>query len=336
MTANGDVLISLRDVRTRFGAVRAVDGVDLDIRRGETVGLVGESGSGKTTLARTILRLTDAAAGTIFYDGRDVTHLRGAELRRLRRRVQMIFQDPYASLSPRMRVSALLTEPYRINGIPPAERRSVAELLEMVELSAEQATKYPHELSGGQARRVGIARALALTPEFLIADEPTSGLDVSAAASILNVMKDLGTRLGLTYLVITHNLNVVGYIADRIAVMYGGRVAEIGPAEAVLDRPAHPYTRALLSAVSEPDPRNRPEVGKLLLPGEIPSPRNPPPGCRFHTRCPHAEGASFVVPPELEPVDAEHLVACHHWERVAAAPARAGEGASGRSGALHS
>jgi peptide/nickel transport system ATP-binding protein len=313
---DADILVRLREVRTRFGAVRAVDGVDLDIRRGETLGLVGESGSGKTTLARTILRLAELSSGAIYYDGRDISQLRARELRKLRRRVQMIFQDPYASLSPRLRVSYLITEPYRINKVPPSEQYGVDELLEMVELSREQASKYPHELSGGQARRVGIARALALRPEFLVADEPTAGLDVSAAAAILNVMKDLATRLRLTYLVITHNLNVVGYIADRVAVMYLGQLAEIGDADAVLEHPAHPYTRALLAAAADPAVRNGGETEKLILPGEIPSPKNPPAGCRFHTRCPYAEGISYEVPPALQPTERDQLVACHHWRRV--------------------
>ena len=228
----------------------------------------------------------------------------------------MIFQDPYSSLSPRLRVSYLLTEPYQINGVPQGEQHSVDELLAMVELSSEQSSKYPHELSGGQARRVGIARALALNPDFLIADEPTSGLDVSAAAAILNLMKDLGRRLGLTYLVITHNLNVVGYIADRIAVMYLGQIVEIGPGERVLTAPAHPYTLGLLSALSEPDPSRTGRRHRLLLPGEIPSPRNPPPACRFHTRCPFATDICRELAPPLAPIEAGHAVACHHWQRV--------------------
>ncbi len=323
MTAGAEPLVRVRDLRTHFGAVRAVDGVDLDIRRGETLGLVGESGSGKTTLARTVLRLTDATDGQVSFDGRDVTRLRGRALRRLRGRMQMIFQDPYASLSPRLKVSYLLTEPYTINRVPEPERRSVSELLDMVELSSEQARKYPHELSGGQARRVGIARALALQPEFLVADEPTSGLDVSAAAAILNLMKELGERLELTYLVITHNLNVVGYIADRIAVMYLGRLAEVGPADSVIDDPVHPYTRALLSAVSDVDPRRRGDVHTLLPPGEIPSPADPPAGCRFHPRCRYAEERSRTDVPELEEVAPGHVVACHYWRKVRAAPAAA-------------
>ena len=326
-----DVIVSVRGLTTHFALhrgimsrlvrhpaapVRAVDGVDLDIRQGEIVGLVGESGSGKTTLGRTILRLTPSTGGRIVFDGRDVTHLRGGELRRLRRRMQMVFQDPHASLSPRLNVSYLLTEPYRINAVPPEERYDVGELLEMVELSRELASKYPHELSGGQARRVGIARALAVRPEFLVTDEPTSGLDVSAAAAVLNLMKDLAARLGLTYLVITHNLSVLDYIADRLAVMYLGRLAEVGPTTRLLDEPAHPYTQALLAAISEADPRLARGERRLLLPGEIPSPRNPPPGCRFHTRCPYADDRSRTEEPLLEETEPDHLVACHHWRRI--------------------
>jgi oligopeptide/dipeptide ABC transporter ATP-binding protein len=309
-------LVSLRDVHTHFDGVRAVDGVDLEIVRGGSVGLVGESGSGKTTLGKTILRLVHATSGEIDFDGRDLSRLGRTDLRRLRRRMQMVFQDPHASLSPRLRVSYLLTESYRINRIPPTEQIDVRDLLDMVELSPELASKYPHELSGGQARRVGIARALALQPDFLVADEPTSGLDVSAAAAVLNLMKDLGTRLGLTYLIITHNLDVVGHVADRIAVMYLGRLAEVGPSDRIFDAPSHPYTRALLEAVPEPDPRNRRVDQRLLLSGEIPSPRNPPPGCRFHTRCPYAQPRCREEMPELEEVEPRHLVSCHFWREV--------------------
>jgi oligopeptide/dipeptide ABC transporter ATP-binding protein len=334
--AQDDALVTVRGLRTHFfdrrwwfegltgrpaEAVRAVDGVDLDIRRGETLGLVGESGSGKTTLGKAILRLAPITEGQVFFDGQEITRLTGPRLRRLRRRMQMIFQDPYSSLSPRLRVSYLLTEPYRINDVPHEERHSVEELLEMVELSPELAPKYPHELSGGQARRVGIARALALNPEFLVADEPTAGLDVSAGAKILNLMRDLATRLGLTYLVITHNLAIVDYVADRLAVMYLGKVFETGPTERVLDAPAHPYTHALLSSISEPDPRRRRDRVDAVPPGEIPSPRNPPPGCRFHPRCPYAEERSRVEVPELEEVEAGHFVACHFWEKIRAAEA---------------
>jgi peptide/nickel transport system ATP-binding protein len=333
-----DPLVSVKGLRTWFAerrgwldrrlghepsAVRAVDGVDLEIRRGETLGLVGESGSGKTTLGKAILRLAPVTEGEILFDGSDVSRMRPGELRRLRGRMQMIFQDPYSSLNPRLRASYLLTEPYRINDVPSEERYSVDELLEMVELSSELGGKFPHELSGGQARRIGIARALALRPEFLVADEPTAGLDVSAGAQILNLMHDLQERLGLTYLVITHNLGIVDYIADRLAVMYLGKLFEVGPTVQVLDTPAHPYTHALLSAVSEPDPRLRRGRARLLPPGEIPSPRNPPPGCRFHTRCPFAEERSRTEVPELEEVEPGHLVACHFWEKVRAEMTRA-------------
>jgi oligopeptide/dipeptide ABC transporter ATP-binding protein len=230
--------------------------------------------------------------------------------------MQMIFQDPYSSLSPRLRVSYLLTEPYKIHHLPPDKQYTVSQLLEMVGLSDEQALKFPHELSGGQARRVGIARALALRPEFLVADEPTSGLDVSVAASILNLMKDLAQQLGLTYLIITHNLNVVGYISDRIAVMYLGKLVEMGDTAQIFESPTHPYTLALLSSISEPDPRQRKSARRLLLADEIPSPKNPPPGCRFHTRCPFAEARCKTDTPPLEEVEPGHHVACHFWERV--------------------
>lgn len=302
--------------RRQNGAVRAVDDVSLDIQRGEVVGLVGESGSGKTTLGKTLLRLAPLTAGRIIYAGQDISQVNAADLRRLRARIQMIFQDPYASLSPRLRVAHLLNEPYQIHAVPAADRYSVAELLAMVGLSAEQAAKYPHELSGGQARRVGIARALALRPEFLVADEPTSGLDVSVAASILNLMKELARQLALTYLVITHNLNIVGYISDRIAVMYLGRLVEVGATAQIFAAPAHPYTLALLSAISEPDPAQQRSERRLMLADEIPSPKNPPPGCRFHPRCPFAEARCRVETPPLIEIEPGHSTACHFWERV--------------------
>jgi peptide/nickel transport system ATP-binding protein len=300
------------------GKVRAVDGVDLEIRRGETLGLVGESGSGKTTLGRTILRLEDPTSGQTILLNEDISHLPEARVRPLRARMQMIFQDPCSSLSPRLKVSAILTEPFRIHKIPFDPDTKVMELLNMVGLSAEQADKYPHELSGGQARRVGIARALALNPEFLVADEPTAGLDVSVAASILNLLKDLRDQLDLTYLIITHNLNVIRFIADRVGVMYLGRLVELGATGDIFDHPKHPYTEALISAISVPDPRLREfQNQRIILKGEIPSPKNPPSGCHFHPRCRYVEEKCSLVTPLLELTDGSaHWSACHFPEKV--------------------
>lgn len=305
-----------RVARRTPSVVRAVDGVDLVVAHNEIFGLVGESGCGKTTLGRTILGLVPAAEGTIRFDGDDITDLGRGERRALRRRMQMIFQDPYASLSPRMRVSSLLTEPYRIQNTPRGERYSVSELLEMVNLSTEQADKYPHELSGGQARRIGIARTLALRPEFIVADEPTSGLDVSAAAAILNLIQDLRREFGLTFLVITHNVNTLSFLADRLAVMYLGRIVEMGRAADVLDSPSHPYTRALLAAVPGIDPDGADIERAALIEGEIPSPRNPPSGCRFRTRCLHARAGVCEQSPELREIAAGHAIACNRWPEV--------------------
>jgi peptide/nickel transport system ATP-binding protein len=327
-----DELLRLDELRTHFPerrsvvdilarrpveAVRAVDGVDLTLRAGEAVGLVGESGSGKTTLGKALLDLVPITSGGAHFDGVALHELSGSGWRPLRQRLQMIFQEPAGSLSPRLRVAQLITEPYRINDVPPEERDDVDALLETVGLSAEQATKYPHQLSGGQARRVGIARALAVRPDFLVADEPTAGLDVSAAASVLNLLQDLRRERGLSYLIITHDLNLVGYVADRIAVMYLGRVVELGTADQIFEQAGHPYTHALLASIPEPTPGRSIAVGSRVT-GEIPSPRHPPSGCRFRTRCPFAEDRCADEVPPLYPGAEGHGIACHFWEDIAA------------------
>ena len=294
--------------------IRAVDRVDLDLQRGEILGLVGESGSGKTTLAMTLMRLTEANSGWIEVDGIDLRSLDRSGLRRLRSRMQMILQDPIGSLSPRMRVRDLLREPYVVNGKPVPDGR-VNELLELVGLSSELAEKVPYQLSGGQARRVSIARALALEPALIVADEPTSGLDVSAAAGVLSLMKDLRDRLGVSYLIITHDLNVVGQIADRIAVMYLGQVVESGTTAQIFEDPVHPYTQGLLAAVPTiHDAAGTPAKG--VPRGEMPSPQRPPSGCRFHTRCPIAVPSCSTVGQMLEAVDEHHVVACQLWPQA--------------------
>jgi peptide/nickel transport system ATP-binding protein len=299
------------------GMVRAVDGVDIVVHRGESLALVGESGCGKTTLGRTILRLERPTIGEVQVNGRDLTGLSQAKIRPLRAQMQMIFQDPVSSLSPRKKVADLLLEPFKIHGIEVDKSKKVNELLEMVGLSSEQADKYPHQLSGGQARRVGIACALALNPSVLIADEPTAGLDVSVAAGILNLMKDLRERFGLTYILITHNLHVISFIANRVAVMYLGKLVEIGETAALFTQPGHPYTQALMSAVAIPDPEQRERRKRIILEGEIPSPRNPPAGCPFHPRCRDREPRCASEAPLLrEYPDRTHLVACHFSAQV--------------------
>lgn len=296
--------------------IKAVDHVNLTINYGDVIGLVGESGSGKTTLGRTILGLQPATSGQILIEGHEITKANKNEMRKLRNKIQMIFQDPHSSLSPRLTISFLLTEAYDLLKTPSGERYSASQLLEMVGLGEELSGKYAHELSGGQARRVGIARALALRPKFLVSDEPTSGLDISVAASILNTMKQLQCQLDLTYLIITHNLNVVGYLANRIAVMYLGKIVEIGQTEDIFNQPSHPYTAALLSEITEPTLAYQPEHHPIILTGEIPSPKNPPPGCCFHTRCWMSQSRCSTEVPLMENVNTGHESACFYWREV--------------------
>jgi oligopeptide/dipeptide ABC transporter ATP-binding protein len=301
-------------VRRTVGYVRAVDGVSLAVDAGRTLGLVGESGCGKSTLGRTIVRLIEPTAGTIRIDGEDVTRWRGRDLLRLRRRIQVVFQDPYASLNPRIRVGDAIGEALDIHGLASSrrERRDrVAAILEKVGLGTEAMERFPHEFSGGQRQRVGIARALVLNPELLVADEPVSALDVSVQAQVINLMRDLQREFGLGYLFIAHDLSVVRHISDLVAIMYLGRIVESGPTRQLFSRPLHPYTQGLLASVPIPDPRQR-RTGRAPLAGGLPSPMAPPPGCAFHPRCPHATEVCRRERPELEGFGQEQRVACHH------------------------
>ncbi len=296
------------------GGVKAVDGVSFDLREGETLGLVGESGCGKSTLARALLQLLKPTAGSVRFRGTELTSLRTRKLRPLRRDMQMIFQDPYASLNPRKRVGQIVGEPLKIHGLADgAELKSrVKETLERVGLSGEHYGRFPHEFSGGQRQRIGIARALAPEPSLIIADEPVSALDVSIQAQIVNLMADLQGELGLTYLFVAHDLGVVRQVSDRIAVMYMGKIVELGPSESVYSRPIHPYTASLLAAVPIPDPHLNAERERRPLTGDPPSPSDPPSGCRFHTRCPHATEVCSETEPPLVEYRPGHFAACHH------------------------
>jgi peptide/nickel transport system ATP-binding protein len=303
------------------GNVHAVDDVSLSLAKGETLGLVGESGCGKSTLGRCIVRLLAPTSGEIVFDGQSIGQLRSRALRPIRRQMQMIFQDPYASLNPRKRVGTIISDPMKIHGIGDRKERKkkVEELLETVGLSPEHYNRFPHEFSGGQRQRIGVARALALRPKLIVADEPVSALDVSIQAQVLNLLENLQTQFDLTYLFIAHDLAVVRHISDRIAVMYLGVIVEISPAEALYDNPLHPYTISLLSAVPIPDPDVEERRETILLPGELPSPANPPAACRFHTRCPYVQPTRCTTEvPELRKLGDGHFVSCHWAEKIKA------------------
>jgi oligopeptide/dipeptide ABC transporter ATP-binding protein len=312
--------------RRRIGAVHAVDGVSFDLFEGKTLGLVGESGSGKSTIGRALVCLNTPTAGSMRLEGREVTEAGGAATPELRRRVQMIFQDPYSSLNPRMTVGAIIGEPLTIQGVDGRRRMArVGELLDLVGLSRQAMARYPHQFSGGQRQRIGIARALALNPDILIADEPISALDVSIQAQILNLLRRLQRELGLTYLFISHDLAAVRYISERIMVMYLGRIAEAAPSAALYRRPLHPYTVALLSAAPVPDPKIEEHRQRIILTGEMPSPANPPRGCRFSTRCWLRQQLGnpercTAEEPVLQPADEGHTVACHFTDKVDGSP----------------
>ncbi|MBM7771840.1 oligopeptide transport system ATP-binding protein [Actinokineospora baliensis] len=330
-----DNIIEVRDLVKHFpvrvgvlfkrtvGHVRAVDGVSFDLKRGETLGVVGESGCGKSTLAQVLMRLEPATSGTATFEGRDILKMRGGELRKLRRDIQIVLQDPYTSLNPRMTVGDIIGEPFEIHPevAPKASRaKKVQELLDVVGLNPEHINRYPHQFSGGQRQRIGIARALALRPKVIVCDEPVSALDVSIQAQVMNLLGDLQTEFGLSYVFIAHDLSVVRHLSDRVAVMYLGKVVEIGTEEEIYEHPTHPYTQALLSAVPVPDPELRDQRQVIRLEGDVPSPVDPPSGCRFRTRCWKAQDLCAQEEPKLAVRVANHPSACHFAEEKSVVP----------------
>lgn len=326
-TTHRDTILEVTDLKKHFpissgivfqrqvGAVRAVDGVSFKVFRGETLGLVGESGCGKSTTGRTILQLYRPTSGSVKFEGQELTEMSGNSLRQMRKQMQIIFQDPFASLNPRMTVGSIVSEPLQIHKMYPNKKERqqyVEDLMERVGLNPYFINRYPHEFSGGQRQRIGIARALALQPSFIVADEPISALDVSIQAQVVNLMQELQQELGLTYLFIAHDLSMVRHICDRVAVMYLGKIVELGPVDDVYDNPQHPYTQALLSAVPVPDPTVEESRQRIIIAGDLPSPANPPTGCNFNTRCPVAFDLCYHEPdPELVEVLPDHFVACH-------------------------
>lgn len=306
-------------IRRNIKYVKAVDDISFKIYKGETLGLVGESGCGKSTTGRTIIRLYDVTDGEVIFDGAEIGHMSENELKPFRKKIQMIFQDPYASLNTRMTVADIIGEPLDIHGIASGEDRQkrIFELLERVGLSKMHASRYPHEFSGGQRQRIGIARALAVNPDFIICDEPISALDVSIQAQVVNMLEDLQKEFGLTYLFIAHDLSMVKHISDRIGVMYLGKMAEVADSNRLYEKPLHPYTQALLSAIPIPDPEVTRAKQRIILEGDVPSPLNPPSGCRFRTRCIYAFDKCKEIEPELKEVEPEHFVACHLMDEKA-------------------
>ena len=330
---HSEVLLSVSNLKMHFpitrgiilqrqvGSIKAVDGITFDLMRGETLGLVGESGCGKSTTGRAILQLYEPTAGEVVFEGQDLTEINSGDLRRMRRRMQMIFQDPYASLNPRMTVGSIVGEPlevHKIGGSRREQQQRVQELLEIVGLNPYFINRYPHEFSGGQRQRIGVARALAVNPSFIVCDEPISALDVSIQAQVINLLEDLQSEMGLTYLFIAHDLSVVRHISDRIAVMYLGKIVELADREVLYENPLHPYTQALLSAVPIPDPQVEKKRQRIILEGDVPSPAEPPTGCNFNTRCPQVMDICRQYEPSFTDVGDGHRVACFLYDQVEA------------------